>query len=239
MLPAGIGLVAFIYASVGHGGASGYLAVLALLGSPWQQMATTALLLNLLVAGLAFLPFWKRGYFSASLTWPFLIGSVPAALLGGWLPVLRPVYQTLLAAVLCFAAWRLWMPMPTVAAVGQNPKRSVALPIGAGIGLTSGIVGVGGGIFLSPILVLFRWADPKRTAATSALFILFNSLAGLMGRLIAGRLEIGTLLPPMIAASAGGWIGARLGANRLPNSWLCRILGLVLAVAALKLVVGL
>ena len=230
-------LVAMVYASVGHGGASGYLAAVSLLGYDPVHMASSALVLNLFVAGLAFLAFRRAGHFSWSLTWPFLLASVPAAAVGGWLPVAGHAYHGLLAAVLLFAAARLWLRMPDRAGADQEPRRRTALSIGAGIGLLSGVVGVGGGIFLSPLLVLRRWADAKRTAATSAVFIVLNSLAGVAGRVMAGRFETGSMLPLIVAASVGGAVGSRLGATCVPNPWLCRILGVVLGVAAVKLMV--
>ena len=229
-------LVAMVYASVGHGGASGYLAVVSLLGYEPVRMASSALVLNLFVAGLAFFAFRRAGHFSWSLTWPFLLASMPAAALGGWLPVNRHAYEGLLAAALLFAAARLWLRMSSRTDADQMPRRRVAFPIGAGIGLLSGVVGVGGGIFLSPLLVLCRWADAKRTAATSAAFIVLNSLAGVAGRVMAGRFEVGSMLPLIAAASVGGVVGSRLGATHFSNPWLCRILGLVLVVAVGKLI---
>lgn len=198
-------------------------------------MATTALILNVLVAGLAFFAFRRSGHFSWRLAWPFLAVSVPAAAVGGWLPVSGPIYRYLLAAVLFFAAFRLWIRPPASAQARRFPKLAQALPAGGAIGLVSGMVGVGGGIFLSPLLLLCGWADVRQAAAVSALFIVLNSLAGLSGRLAAGSFEVGSFLPLMAAAFAGGWIGSRLGARHLPSPWLCRFLAMVLVVAAGKL----
>ena len=233
-------LVALVYASVGHGGASGYLAVLALAGYAPTQMSTSALLLNLLVAGTAGVTFWRAGHGSWRLLWPFLATSVPCALIGGWLKIPLHAYQSFFAVVLLCAAARLCLPLlPAAHAVAcPGPRRSVALPIGAGIGLLSGIVGIGGGIFLSPLMVLGRWASPKQTAAASAYFIVVNSAAGLAGRLAAGRCEPGLLLPLVGAAFVGGWLGSKLGEGYFSNPALCRILAGVLAVAAVKGVVG-
>lgn len=227
-------VVAVVYASVGHGGASGYLAALSLLGCDPARMASSALILNLWVAGLAFLAFWRAGHFSWVRSWPFLVTSIPAALFGGWMPVAGSTYHHLLAAVLAVAAFRLWVRPQGSGILRGGPPRPVALSLGAGIGVVSGIVGVGGGIFLSPLLVLGRWADAKQAAATSALFILLNSWGGLTGRYLAGRFEVGSMLPLLAAAFSGGWIGSRLGAHHVSNPWLCRILGIVLAVAAVK-----
>ncbi len=230
-------LVAFLYASVGHGGASGYLAVLSLWAIPVQQMAASALILNVIVSGVSFLRFAHAGFFSWRMTWPFLLASVPAAWIGGWLEVSPHLYDRLLSGVLLVAAWRLWIQLP--GPFGMDPPRlAVALPAGAGIGLLSGAVGVGGGIFLSPLLLLKRWADPKRAAATSALFILANSAAGLLGRAVKGPPVIGPLFWLVLAALLGGAIGSGLGAAHFSGLALRRILACVLVIATLKAVVG-
>lgn len=229
-------LVAMVYASVGHGGASGYLAVLALAGYAPAQMSTSALLLNVLVAGTACVAFWRAGHGSWRLLWPFLVTSVPCALVGGWLNVPSHTYQWLFAVVLLVAAARLCVPVLSAeqAVASAGPKPMVALPIGAGIGMISGIVGIGGGIFLSPLLVLYRWASAKQAAAAAAGFIVVNSAAGLAGRMVGGRCEVALLAPFVGAAFTGGWLGSRLGAGYFSNPVLCRILAGVLAVAAMK-----
>jgi uncharacterized membrane protein YfcA len=231
-------LVAMLYASVGHGGASGYLAILALVpgGLLPDQMATTALTLNLLVAGIGLLVFVRAGHFLGRLTWPFIIASTPAAFLGGLTPVPVRVYGLLLAVSLAVAAWRLLMSVGRreVDAI-KAPALAVALPAGGGIGWLSGVVGVGGGIFLSPLMLLLRWASPKQAAASSACFILVNSASGLVGRFARGAIEYGTLWPLLIAAFTGGLIGSRLGANHFSGSLLKRLLAVVLVVASVKL----
>ena len=228
-------LVAMLYASVGHGGASGYLAAMSLVGgyAP-AAMSTSALLLNLVVASTAWLTFWRAGHGSWSLLWPFVVSSVPAAFIGGWLPISAQTYRWLLAGCLLVAAARLCLP-PLWDGRPDSPPLTVALPVGGLIGVMSGIVGVGGGIFLSPLMVLLRWTDVKRTAAISAAFIVVNSLAGLAGRLIAGRLLIGSLALLVIAALTGGVIGSRLGANHFSGLWLRRLLAAALVIAAGKL----
>ena len=229
-------LVAMVYASVGHGGASGYLAVMSLVGHDLPaQMSTSALLLNVLVAGTAWLTFWRAGHGSFALLWPFALTSIPTAVLGGWLPVSAQLYRQLLAACLLVAAARLCLPNRRDHEHPTAPPLAVALPVGGVLGVVSGIVGVGGGIFLSPLMVLLRWADVKRTAATSAAFIVLNSIAGLAGRLIAGRLHVESMLPLVVAAFAGGVVGSRLGANHFSGWWLRRLLAVVLVIAAGKL----
>lgn len=230
-------LVAAAYSSVGHGGASGYLAVLSFFGLAPAAMAPSALCLNLLVAGTAFASYQRAGHFVSRLLWPFLLTSVPFAFLGGLTGVSTRTYSLLLGAVLLFAAFRLL----GVTAPRQEeyfvrvPRLGVALPVGAGIGFLSGIIGVGGGIFLSPLLILLRWADTKRTAAASAAFIWVNSLAGLYGHLRREPLEWASLLWLVGAAFAGGLLGSYLGAQRFRGLWLRRILGGVLLVATVKL----
>jgi uncharacterized protein len=231
-------VVAALYSSVGHGGASGYLAVLSLFAFAPREMATTALLLNVLVAGTAFIQFHRAGHFRLNLLVPFLIASIPAAFVGGLLRVPPEVYALALALVLGLSAVRLAWP----GNLGANepgagrPKFAVTLPTGAGIGLLSGVVGVGGGIFLSPVLLIMRWATAKETAAVSAAFIVVNSISGLGGRFLSGNWELGSLLWLVPVAFAGGLLGSYEGAWRLTGPMLRRLLAAVLLVAALKLV---
>ena len=231
-------LVAVVYASVGHGGASGYLAAMSLLAYAPAAMASSALLLNLLVAGTSCLTFWRAGHGSFQLLWPFIVGSVPAALIGGWLPVSARTYGWLLAAALLVAGIRLCLPAFQRAEPLKRPRLSIAVFAGVGVGLLSGVVGVGGGIFLSPLMMLLRWADAKQTAAASAGFIVVNSTAGLIGRFVAGRFVMSPLVPLVVAAFAGGVVGSRLGANHFSGLWLRRLLAVVLVIAAGKLVLS-
>ena len=228
---------AILYSSVGHGGASAYLAVMALFGTSAAVMRPTALVLNLFVAGIAAAQFARAGWFRWRLFWPFAIASVPMAFLGGRLSLPDPTYRRVLGAVLLFAAVRLAVRLASAA---EKPLRPLPLPLamvlGALIGLLSGLTGVGGGIFLSPLLLVGRWAEPKPTAAVSAAFIWVNSLAGLLGR--PGNLA---LLPPSTvlwvgAAVVGGLIGSGQGSRRLASMTLRRLLALVLLVAGMKLI---
>lgn len=233
-------VVAAFYSSVGHGGASGYLAVLALFGVPPEQMACTALILNVLVAGLASVAFFRAGHFSARMLWPFAVTSIPCALAGGFLKVSNHVFVALLTFALLATALRLSLAFAGTDAADQTrPVRlKTALPVGAGIGLLSGMVGIGGGVFLSPVMLLSKWATAKQTAATAAVFIVVNSLAGLTGRLVNGGLDVVPMLLPLAAAFGGGLIGSYWGANRFSGLSLRRTLALVLALAAVKLAIA-
>ena len=230
-------LVSFIYSSVGHGGASGYLALMSFFAIPQEQMATSALCLNLMVAGTAFWNFLRASYFSWRLVWPFILTSIPFAFVGGLIKISFSVYSVLLAGVLLFAARRLVLNFKQNAAETiRSPSIFLSLLIGGLIGTLSGTVGVGGGIFLSPLLLLSHWASPKHTAGTSAAFILVNSLAGLSGRMVSHQFQLNYTVTYMMAtAFLGGIIGSKLGANHFSGTWLKRILAVVLLIAALKL----
>ncbi len=234
-------IVAALYSSVGHGGASGYLAVLSFFAVAPATMGSTALTLNVLVAGVALFSYLRAGHLSWRLAWPFILLSIPAAFIGGLVKVSEKTYFVLLALALVIAAYRLAMSA-TGSVEGSEFKRvklSVSLPAGGAIGLLSGIVGVGGGIFLSPVMLLFRWADAKKTSAVAALFIVVNSFAGLAGRLVKGELAIGGFGPLVAVAFLGGLLGSYYGANRFSGVVLRRLLAVVLIVAALKMIVSL
>lgn len=229
--------VAILYSSIGHGGASGYLAVLSFFTIAPKEMSSTALLLNIIVASIAFITYYRAGHFSLKLTLPFLITSIPLAFLGGMLHVSTSLYSFLLGFVLVSAA--VWLASHLTTFDDKNgtipPKILIALIVGGGIGFLSGIVGVGGGIFLSPLILLMKWSDVKTTSAASAIFIALNSIAGIMGRYLEDNLVIGEYLPFMVAAIVGGYIGSRLGAIKFSNIILWRLLAVVLVIAALKL----
>lgn len=237
ILPAAILLAAILYSSVGHGGASAYLAVMALFGLAPQVMRPSALVLNLVVAAIAAVRFARAGHFRWRLFWPFAAASIPFAFLGGAITLPDAVYRRLLGAVLLFAAYRLWRVFRGAESL-RAPSLSTALLWGAAIGMLSGLTGVGGGIFLSPLLLLARWAEPKPTAAVSAAFIWVNSFAGLLAK----PASLAALPPAIalwaIAAAAGGLLGATLGSRRLPSLVLRRLLALVLVIAGGKLLFG-
>ena len=236
LLTLAIFIAAVLYSSVGHAGASGYLAAMALGGVPPEVMKPTALALNIVVASIASLRFYRAGSFRWELFWPFAVTSVPAALLGGALAVGPGAYRLLLGLILIYSALRLILPSPSA---GAEPARAVPLPLalaaGALIGLLSGMIGVGGGIFLSPLLILAGWATPRHAAGVSAVFILVNSLAGLAGHTASLQLLPLEALWWAPAAALGGVIGSGIGSRRLGGPGMRRMLGVVLIVAGVKM----
>ena len=228
-----LAIMAFLYASVGHGGASGYLAVMALFAIAPSLMKQTALLLNLGVSLMSFIAFYRQGYFKWSLFWPFALGSIPAAYLGARIPLTDSTYKQILGACLFLAVIRM------VVSLKESSARS--LPVfsgifaGALIGLLSGMIGIGGGIILSPLLLLFRWASLKEAAAVSALFIFVNSVAGLAGLKTWIPLDQSQMIYWLVASLMGGFLGARWGAGMASNTKVKWILALVLVIASLKL----
>ena len=230
---------ALLYASVGHGGASGYLAAMALFDLAPEVMKPTALVLNLFVAGVGTIRYTRAGCFSWSIFWPFAALSIPCAFLGGMWKLPVSVYKIILGLVLLFAAWRLAVRQ---SAHVPSTQKSIVLPaalaLGAAIGLLSGLTGVGGGIFLSPLLLLLGWADVRKTAGVSAAFILVNSAAGLLGHWKSVKSLPGEILWWAPAALLGGLAGAELGSRRLTPLTMRRMLAAVLVVAGLKMLVG-
>lgn len=229
-----IALVAFLYSSVGHAGASGYIAVLTLLGLSATAVRPTALALNILVAILGVVQFARAGHFRWSLFWPFALLSVPAAFAGGAIAIPTRILEVLLAVVLLFSAVRLVLRKrdPEVC---TPPNRATAVAVGAGVGLLSGLTGTGGGIFLTPILLFCRWAKTKETAAVSVTFIFVNSVAGLAGYLWSRQPLPEAAWTLAIAAVLGGGAGSYLGSHRLPVRAIYILLAIVLAIAGMKL----
>ena len=239
-----LAVIALLYGSVGHGGASGYLAVLSLSafaaeGAVWLK--PHALALNIVVVLLGLYHYGRQGYLNLRLILPFAITSVPFSYLGAYLPIVEWLFDTLLSLTLLWAAWRLMTTLDSTTEVSGPPTAVTALATGAALGFVSGLVGVGGGIFLSPVLMLKGWATAKETAAASALFILVNSVAGLGGAFASGQAQFdGDLMVQFTAAVLiGGFLGTRLGANHASDQTIRRLLVVVLIVAALRRVAGL
>lgn len=228
-------LVAFLYASVGHGGASGYLALMALYSFPPEVMKPTALLLNIFVSGIAFFHFYRSGPFSWKLFLPLALASVPAAFVGGWISLPTTLYKQLLGVFLVIPALRFMLVSEPKEALKKEMNLSLAIFLGAGIGLLSGMLGIGGGILLSPLLILLGWATMRQAAALSALFILVNSIAGLGGQL-QHDLNFSPVMYWMVGVSLlGALAGSYLGAFRFNQKTLKISLAAVLLIASAKL----
>ena len=234
LLSVAVLVIAFLYSSVGHAGASGYIAVMTLWGLSPPVIRPTALVLNILVAAIAAVQFWRAGYFDWRLFWPFALLSVPAAYLGGYLHVSTLALKLLLGIVLLFSAARLAFH-PSDPAEAKLPARATAMGIGTVLGFLSGLTGTGGGIFLTPLLLFAGWARIRQAAAVSALFILVNSMAGLVGYFTAQRSVPSLGLALAVAALAGGLLGSHLGSRRFPVRTISLMLAVVLVIAGTKL----
>jgi uncharacterized membrane protein YfcA len=234
---AAILVVAVLYSSVGHAGASGYIAVMTLFGFSQGVIKPTALSLNVLVATIGSLQYWKAGHFSWSLFWPFAASSVPLAFLGGYVNLPIRWFKVLVGIVLLFSAVR-FLTKATPDADTRPPSKGVSVAVGGGLGLLSGLTGTGGGIFLTPLLIFLRWARTKTASATSAVFILANSASGLVGNLTATKSFPAVGVAFAAAAVIGGVVGSYLGSRRFDVVLIKRLLAIVLTVAGIKLVLS-
>lgn len=228
-------LVAFLYSSVGHGGASGYLALMALFSITPEIMKPTALLLNLFVSLTSFIQFYRGKHFNWKLFLPFAITSVPMAYLGGRMALADDVYKKILGILLIIPIIRFIFFANMKIDDLRNPNVILSLMIGAAIGLLSGLIGIGGGIILSPVLLLLKWADMKQTAAISALFIFVNSLSGLAGQLQKGITFSADMYAYVAVAFVGGICGAYFGSLKFKQNILQYLLAAVLIIASYKL----
>lgn len=229
-----IAAVAFLYSAVGHAGASGYIAVMTLVGFAAPAIRPTALLLNIFVAIIGTIHFARAGHFRWRLFWPFALLSVPASFIGGSLRLPTAALKILLAVVLLFSAFRLVFRKGDPAIV-QAPPTPTALGLGAGIGFLSGITGTGGGIFLTPVLLFQKWATTRTAAAVTVVFILANSISGLAGYLWSGQAFQSFAWILALAAVAGGGVGSYLGSSTLPVRMIYLFLAAVLIIAGGKL----
>ncbi|HYG08959.1 MAG TPA: sulfite exporter TauE/SafE family protein [Pyrinomonadaceae bacterium] len=231
---------AALYSSVGHAGASGYLAAMALFGLAPAAMKPAALCLNILVATIATFRFARAGCFHWPLFWPFAVASIPLAFVGGALTLPTTIYKQIVGLTLLYAAVRLFLftraKTAAAATATGNVPLAPSLLLGGLIGFLSGLTGVGGGIFLSPLLLLMGWADTRRTAGVSAAFILVNSIAGLSGNLTNLQTLPAALPYFALAAVVGGVIGAEFGSRRLASVTIRRLLAVVLVVAGVKMI---
>lgn len=228
-------IVSFLYASVGHGGASGYLALMALFSFSPETMKPTALLLNLFVAGISFLYYYKEGYFNKKLFISFAVSSIPLAFIGGTINIDASIYKKILAILLVFAILKM------LNVFGKESEKTIeiklwqGLLVGGIIGFFSGLIGIGGGIILTPLILLLHWGNMKEAAAVSALFIWVNSAAGLIGQLSSGVVLQTESFVLIAIALIGGVLGGYLGSKKINNTSLRYILAFVLSIACFKL----
>lgn len=227
-------VMASLYSSVGHGGASGYLAVMALFSIAPVIMKQSALILNLGVSIISFFQFYRKGFFKWRNFWPFALGSIPMSYVGSQWILSDSAYKKVLAVCLFIAVLRILFQSAPKANQKSVPVWA-ALLIGGIIGLISGMIGIGGGILLSPIILLFAWANMKETAAVSALFIFVNSLAGLLAVKNWIALEQKDFFWMILASLLGGLLGSTWGSTIASPKWIKYVLGLVLIIASLKL----
>jgi len=232
-------LAAMLYSSVGHGGASAYLATLVLAGYARPEIAPTVLILNILVTVTGFTNYYRAGYFTPRILWPFILASIPAAYLGGMIPLSQQAFSGILGGALFIAGLRfILLTKPILPRPPVKPAwiYGIGLPVGLVLGFLAGLIGIGGGIFLSPLLLLMGWADAKQTAAVSAAFIILNSLSGLAAHVFNGTINPGLALPLGFTVLIGSQIGSWWGARKIPPKVLQQVLGAVLLTASLKMI---
>jgi uncharacterized membrane protein YfcA len=234
-------LIAVLYGAVGLGGASGYLAVMGIVGVPPEMMRPVALTFNILVASIGTWKFLRAGYFSAKLFWPIAAASIPFAFLGGLFTLPGEFYRPILGILFLYAAFRLWrVTTPVESPIDSRPLVSTWLTLLAGalIGLIAGLVGIGGGILLGPLLLLSGWADTRQAMGVTAAFVLTNSLAALAGRLVSVPVLPNGIIIWLLVVAMGGWLGAEFGSKRLDPLILRRLLALVLLAGAIRMFIA-
>lgn len=232
-----LAIIAFLYSSVGHGGASGYLAIMAIAGMAPAFMKSSALFMNLAVSVISFYGFYRAGHFRWSLFWPFAMSSIPLAFLGGNLTLSDSLYKKILGVCLLISIARMITQFKENNSEFKKISLTIALASGAIIGLISGMIGIGGGILLSPLMLLMNWSSIKQTAAVSSLFIFVNSIAGLLGQLAKGNMYIDEKLSyAVVATILGGIIGSYYGSQKFKSSTLKYFLAVGLMIASIKLI---
>ena len=234
LIPA-IFVAAVLYSSVGHGGASGYLAVMALAGLAPGMMKPAVLTMNIFVTMLVFSRLYRAGHFKTQLFLPFAVSSIPMAFVGGALSIEMSLFRIIVGLSLLIAALRMFLQAEEQAGL-RDPKWWIAAPVGAVLGLISGLTGVGGGIYLSPIVLLLGWTNIRQSAALASAFILLNSIAALAGYVLAGGAWPDGVPFYVLAAVLGGLVGSELGARTLSPKGLGQLLGVVLLVAGAKMI---
>jgi hypothetical protein len=228
-------IIALLYSSVGHGGASGYIALMALFNFAPEIIRPTSLILNIFVSSIALFSYARNGHFRLKLLLPFVITSVPLAFVGGMITVNPKTFKIILGIFLIIAISRMIYNPKNKDIEITEINKPLALAIGTLLGFLSGLIGIGGGIILSPLIILLKWATIKETAAVSAAFILVNSVAGLSGQISGGfqlAPEIGYMLG---AAILGGLLGSYMGSFKIPDKALKYALSVVLTFASYKL----
>lgn len=228
-------IVAFLYAAVGHGGASGYLALMALYGVAPEHMKPTALVLNLFVSLTSFIQYFRGGYFKKKLFLPIAAASIPLAFIGGMIVVEENIYKKILGVLLLFPVFRFFFFKNTDDDHLKSHNTVIAVAVGGIVGLLSGMIGIGGGIILSPVLLLLQWTNQKQTAAISAAFIFVNSVAGLGGMMTKGITFTSDMVMYIVVAFAGGLLGAYFGSKKFNQNFLKYVLATVLLMASYKL----
>ena len=231
-----LGLIAFLYSSVGHGGASGYLALMTLFDFAQDYMRSTALILNLFVAAIAFYHFWKKGYFNKRLFLYFAVSSIPFSFIGGLITINPTIYHVILGLFLLFSIFKLAKKSKSKNYLIKKINIFQGLIIGGIIGFFSGLIGIGGGIILSPLIIFMRWGTIKEAAAVSALFIWVNSASGLIGQYSSGLYIEYDSYKYIIAVLFGGFFGSLLGSSKFRTDALKSLLIIVLVFAFIKLI---
>jgi len=229
-------VLAFLYSSVGHGGASAYLAIMTILSFPIELIRPSALLMNLFVAGIAFIQYYRAGHFKWNIFWPFAVASIPMAFAGAHISLDPDIYKRVLGLLLLVTVLRMFGLLGKGSSVVDNVPIIPAMLAGAAVGFISGIIGIGGGIILSPLLLMLNWSNMKTAAAVAAAFIWVNSLSGLIGLMNAGATLHADIWIWVAVALVGGLFGAYFGSRRLNNKQLRGVLGVVLLLAGLKLI---